>query len=223
MAHKIKSDLQIDTLAGAGTRGLAVDSSGTLVEQVASEQFVGSLLGTIDMTNGGANNLQNIDIIWQVAWDAFDYVDLVVSDARNGTGASQVAWALATTGAPNTWLSFASTSREAMSWTDNTIDAGDVWHGVSRMWINANQKRPMCNSMTFSIDADKDPNSGNDTVQGTTFDYSGTTLTNSGQAATWQGWNTGSKGLNGHILRLVNEAGAFNNGTIRLVGYKYPS
>ena len=81
----------------------------------------------------------------------------------------------------------------------------------------------MCNSMNYNVDAVINPNSANDSVQGTIFDYNGTTLTDSTTATTWVGWNTGSKGLNNYIVRLIQEGGAFNNGTLRIIGYKYPS
>jgi len=222
MAHNIKGDVIIDGLAGPGTRPVAVDSTGKLIEETATDKTNGTRLALIDLTNGGANNLQNIDIVWQSAWDAYDYVDFVVSDARNGTSDSQMGWALATVAAPTTWLQFANNSNEAFSWTDYNVPSGITWHGVSRMYLQAYQKRHMCNVMTFNVDADADPNVSNESMQGTIYDYSGTTLTDATHATHWLGWNTGSKGLNNHIVRLVQEAGTFNNGTLRIIGYKYP-
>ena len=223
MAHNIKGDIIVDGLAGSGTRAVAVDSTGKLIEETATEKTNGTRLALIDLTNGGSNNLQNIDIIWQSAWDAYDYVDFVISDARNGTFSSQVGWALATVAAPTTWLQFAGNGNEAFSWTDYLVPSGTMWHASSRMHLQAHQKRHMCGSMNYSVDAVVNPNSSDSSVQGVVFDYNGTSLSDSNSASTWLGWNTGSKGLNNYIVRLIQEGGAFNNGTLRIIGYKYPS
>lgn len=222
MAHKIKGDIQVDGLAGSGIRPVAVDSNGVLIEETSTAKTNGTLLGTVDMTNGGADNLQSIDIVWQSSWDDYDYVDLVVADARNGGSNSRSAWALASVGAPTTWIGFIGSSKGAIGWSDLAVAQNTSWHGVSRMWIQAFTKRPTCLTMMYNIDANVDPNMSNSTTQGTVFNYSGTTLTSSSYPSGWTGWNTGSKGLDGYILRLVQEGGTLNNGTIKIVGYKYP-
>jgi hypothetical protein len=222
MAHKIKGDVQIDGLSGSGTRPVAVDSTGKLIEETATAKTNGTLLGTVDMTNGGADNLQNIDIVWQSSWDDYDYVDLVVADARNGGANSRSAWALASVGTPSTWINFSGSIKDAAGWSITSVPQNITWHGVARMWIQSSLKRTACNSMMYNVDSSSIYPSIGSYTQATVFNYSGTTLTSGASPTGWFGWDTGSKGLDGYILRLVQDGGTLNNGTIKIVGYKYP-
>lgn len=222
MAHKIKSDLQIDTLAGAGTRPLAVDSSGILIEQTATDKTEGTRLATVDMTNGGANNIQNIDIVWQSAWDSYDYCEILVRNARNTT-ASQVAWAAYANGTPGTFLQLAGYNDEAIAWSNDNHPANTVWHGSVNMSIYAHQKILSVGKSGFALDANVKINAPDNSMNGLfRADYNGSILNNFENVPEHSGWFTGSAGFNGYTLRLAQETGVFNNGTISIIGYKYP-
>jgi hypothetical protein len=222
MAHKIKTDLQIDTLAGAGTRPLAVDSSGVLIEQTATEKTEGTRIATIDMTNGGANNIQNIDITWQSSWDAYDFCEILVRGARNSV-ASQVAWVAYANGTPSTFLTLAGYSDEGVAWSSDDLPANTSWNGSVNMTLYSHQKILATGKSGFTIDANVKINAPNDSINGLyRCDYNGTSLTNFENITEHSGWYTGSAGFNGYTLRLAQEAGVFNNGIISIIGYKYP-
>jgi hypothetical protein len=222
MAHKIKTNLQIDTLAGAGTRPLAVNSSGILIEQTATEKTEGTRIATVDMTNGGANNIQNIDITWQSSWDAYDFCEILVRGARNSV-ASQVAWAAYANGAPSTYLPLVGYSDEGVAWSSDNHPANASWNGSASFSLYSHQKILRLGNSGFAIDANIKINSPDDSAGGLfRCDYNGSTLSNFENIKEHSGWYTGSTGFNGYTLRLAQEAGVFNNGTIFIIGYKYP-
>ena len=152
MAHKIRTDLQIDTLVGSGTRPLAVNSAGIVIEQVATDKTEGTRLATIDMTNGGANNLRDVDVVWQSAWDGYDYVEILVRSARN-TALSQNAWVAFANATPSTYLLVAATTDPGLSWSDDGLPANTAWHGSINMPLYSHQKVLGRGKSGFAIDA----------------------------------------------------------------------
>lgn len=222
MPFLIKSDLRVESLAGSGTRPLAVDSNGKLIEETATDKTEGTRLATVDMTNGGANNLVNIDITWQAAWDAYDYCEILVRGARNAT-ASQVAWTAFANGTPSTYLQLAGYGQEGVGWSDDAHPANTSWNGSVNMSLYSHQKILSVGKSGFAIDANVKINAPDSSINGLfKCDYNGTSLTTYENLKEHSGWYTGSAGFNGYTLRLTQEAGVFNNGTISIIGYKYP-
>lgn len=181
----------------------------------------GKLLATYDMTNGGSNNLSNIDITWQTAWDAYDHVDIVIRNARN-SGAGQMAWVLSGDSG-TTWESFDGSSFEAIGWSDTNFggNSTQVFDARMRMVINSVKKTTECIDYSAYLEG-VNPNDADNSKIGYVFNYSGTTLTSASQGIRWDGWYTGSTGLDGYLLRLVHGAGNFTSGTLKIIGYNYP-
>jgi hypothetical protein len=183
----------------------------------------GTLLTTIDMTNGGANDLNNIDITWQASWDTYDYVKIFV-DGANATNTGQFGFVLSGN-AGSTWKTLFSTTRQACSPTSNAINAGDSFGFVAEMALRERVKPMHFWNWHWS------PNSGGGTLDinnnipyiGTLYSYSGTTLTNTLNTGDSVGWDTGGDGFFGYLLRFTHEVGNFNSGTLKIIGYNYPS
>ena len=184
---------------------------------VSSSSLNGIVLTSIDMTNGGANDLNNIDITWQAVWDAYDYVKIFLDDV-NVSNDGQFAFALSSD-AGSTWKQFDGLTKEAISWTQTSLGLSDVFRGSAEINLNSRIKTPiLIDFSAFKNGSTVD--SGN--MQGFAFDYAGTTLSNSALISAWRGWDTGSDGLNGHLLRFTHEVGNFTSGTLKIVGYKNP-
>jgi len=180
----------------------------------------GVVLTEIDMTNGGANDLNNIDITWQSAWDSYDYVTIEVEDV-NVQNDGRVAFALATTGAPSTWLQIAGTTKEAVGWSASDLGSGENFSGAMRVDLKTHLKIFLLDYFTANINGLIEANDSFAQI-GTVFDYAGATLTGNSSVGNWIGWNTGANGLNNHILRFTHEVGNFTSGTFKIVGYNRP-
>ena len=183
--------------------------------------LTGIVLQEYDMTNAGANDLNNIDITWLSAWDSFDYVEAVISDAKcSNTG--QMAWALSSDSGA-TWESFDGSTYESLGWSDTNFggNANQVFDARMRMVINSVKKTTECIDYSAYLEG-VNPNDSDNGKLGYAFNYSGTILTGATQGNRWDGWYTGSTGLNGYLLRFTHEVGNFTSGTLKLIGYKYP-
>lgn len=178
----------------------------------------GTLLRTpYDMTNSGADDLNNIDITWLTAWDAYDYVEIVIEDCE-ASNDGQMAFALSSDGG-SSWETFVGGAKEAMGWSNTEAGVGDVFSGVMRMDLNAHGKTPYCSRFSPS---NKQFNASGDFFQGYAFGYSGTTLNSAVAVGNFDTWDTGSNGLDTYTLRFTHEVGNFTSGTLKLIGYKYP-
>jgi hypothetical protein len=180
----------------------------------------GTVLTNIDMTNGGINNWNNIDVTWQSAWDNYDYVKIIVSDcAVDNLGL--VAFALSSNGGIS-WVELGDSNREAVGWTRNSLNSSNSpFTGSMKMVLGTNSKYPLIDS--FGISDNLSPSANlNNSLQGPFFNYNGTTLDYVGDFGGWYGWNTGSPGLNGYMLRFTHEVGDFTSGTLKIIGYNYP-
>ena len=179
------------------------------------------LLDEIDATNGGANNLSNIDITWNSSWDNYDRIVFLVEGLVNNTS-GQVGWVLSND-AGSSWLTFVDSSGESQTWTDTVIPSNTGLNTKSVMELGNNQKAMECyyapriNSSTIRLNVTQNSN------QGFGFQYNGSALTNSFTSSFVNAWHTPSNGLTGHLLRLAHDgAGAFTAGTIKIIGYNYP-
>ena len=189
MAHKIRTDLQIDTLVGSGTRPLAVNSAGIVIEQVATDKTEGTRLAT-----------------------------------RN-TALSQNAWVAFANATPSTYLLVAATTDPGLSWSDDGLPANTAWHGSINMPLYSHQKVLGRGKSGFAIDAavkiNAPDNSPNNLFRCNVNSGTGVIVDHANLTEN-AGWYTGSAGFDGYTLRLAQESGAFNNGTISVIGYKYP-
>lgn len=222
MSKKIVSELSLPKLSGGSTELLAINASGTVISAITEDiPGIPKLLATYDMTNGGSNDLQNIDITWQTAWDAYDHVDIVIRNAKN-SASGQMAWALSgDSGA--TWESHDGTAYETLGWADTNFggNTNQVFDARMRMVINSVKKTSECIEYSAYLEGTS-PNDSDNSKLGYAFHYSGTTLTGAVQGGRWDGWYTGSTGLDGYLLRLVHEAGTFTSGELKIIGHKYP-
>jgi hypothetical protein len=184
---------------------------------ISSNGISGVLLSSYDMTNSGANDLNNIDINWDISWDAYDYCNFIIINAE-ASNDGRLAWALSSDSG-STWEQFAGNTKEAMGWSSDNIGLGDTFTAKMELALNNSLKAPHCSRIASK---NRTLNGSNNMPQGITFDYSGTTLPNNSSANVWQGWDTGSNGLNGYMLRLAHEVGNFTSGTLKVIGYKYP-
>ena len=183
----------------------------------------GTVLTTRDMTNSGANDLNNIDITWQASWDTYDYVEIRVTRCKMNN-AGLMAFALSADGG-TTWESLYDKTKEAVFWTDTPTIVLTQETRSFTVRINLQEENKMLHfyDMVASRYTTDEVNLGdNVTVQGFEFNYSGTTLTNKIGILTSAGWQTNSLGLDGYMLRFTHEVGNFVNGTLKIVGYNYP-
>lgn len=179
----------------------------------------GTVLTTRDMTNGGANDLNEIDIAWQSAWDSYDYVRIVVNNmACSNSG--DVGVVLSSDGG-STWETFAGGNKEAMLWSGTPIGGGANQHHMTAR-INVKGFSKIVIAELFSIDSPNEQGANTQfSPQGTAGDYNGTSFSGLLSFSDWSGWNTGSDGLDGYMIRYAHEVGNFTNGTLKLIGYNY--
>jgi hypothetical protein len=192
-------------------------------EALIASSSDGTVLTTIDMTNGGANDLNNIDINWQASWDTYDYVEIRVTRCKMNN-AGLMGFALSADGG-TTWKSLYDKTKEAVFWTDTPtiVQTQETRSFTVRINLQEDNKMLHFYDMVASRYTTDEVNLGdNVTVQGFEFDYSGTTLTNKVGILTSAGWQTNSLGLNGYMLRFTHEVGNFVNGTLKIIGYDYP-
>ena len=179
-----------------------------------------TLLTSIDMTNGGANDLSNIDITWQTAWDAYDKVEIVVDDMES-TGVGQAGLALSPDGG-TTWKSWVG-GKQAFLWSGNAAGgAGVNYHAKAELNIKGHVKIPLLGTYSVSTGSDLGGNPSF-TIAGSAGNYNGTTFSSLSSFTSWSGWDTGSNGLDGYMLRFAHDNGPFTSGTFKIIGYNYPS
>jgi len=178
----------------------------------------GVKLYDIDMTNGGANDLNNIDIAWQGSWDAYDYIEVIIDDAES-SNTGQVAFALSSDGG-STWEQFSGSANESVSWTGTTLGSGEIFSGVMSMYLNTRHKVPMCKEFNCESASIKDASTAS--YQGVVFNYNGTSLSSPNDSDKWNGWLTPSNGLSTYTLRFTHEVGNFTSGTLKIIGYTNP-
>ena len=182
----------------------------------------GVVLDTKDATNGGANNLSNIDITWNSSWDNYDRIVFLVEGLVNNTS-GQIGWVLSND-AGSSWLTFVDSTGESQSWTDTNIPSNTGFNAKSVMEFGANQKAMECyyapriKSSTIKLNVPSNSN------QGIGFQYNGSALTSAFTSSFVNAWHTSSNGLTGHLLRLAHDGGGtFTAGTVKIIGYNYPS
>lgn len=176
------------------------------------------LLTTIDMTNGGANDLNSIALPHQSSWDDYDELlievkgmSLLNAGGINGN-TGFVAYA---NGTPSTYLQLVGTSKEAWSIHDGSIDDSETVdfgctvqaRGVTKGW----------NDVYFNSDT-TDRGHGAE-GRGLVLDYAGGALSNITTVGSWMGWDTGGDTWSGHTLTLQLETGTtFDGGTLTVKG-----
>lgn len=216
---------ETSTLNSTDLAYISVDVGGGSFEsrKITVENFKGStgsgvLLTEVDMTNSGANDLNNIDITWLSAWDNFDYVKILINGCEVGNN-GQIGFALSSDGG-TTWVELINSGNEALNPTNDIVGAGDQFNLDARLNILGKLKSMFFDSfdisstnvMTFARDAQK----GYDST------YNGTLFASFDSNTYWTGWDTGSSGLDGYMLRFSHEVGNFTSGILKVVGYKNP-
>ncbi len=201
---------QANNLVTAGsTEPSANATDWTLVEVISKSQ----LLQSYDMTNGAANDINNIDITWNIDWDANDTIEIDIISAE-ASSSGRIGLALSSDGG-STWETFEGGTREAMSWTQTGLGVGHVFTGKITFDLRNHAKVPMCTDFSSGgIRSDASSNFN----QGFLFDYSGTTLSSPSAAQHFNGWNTGANGLSTYMLRFTHESGNFTSGTLNVIG-----
>lgn len=177
----------------------------------------GTVLTTIDMTNGGANDLNVISVTWQSAWDSYDYVKIIISNGVT-SNQGQIGFVIASTGTPSTYLQLLGVTSEALSWTNGSVNK---FSGDCELALQSRTKQIIFNSFGFGAGSYKVGSPGN---KGMRMDYNGTSLSGSNDCTDWNSWDTNNSfGLDGFILSFVHDVGNFTNGTLKIIGYNYPS
>jgi len=181
----------------------------------------GTVLTTVDMTNGGADDLNNIDVLVPSTWSDYDYVEFHINNCKvNNDG--QMAFALSSDGG-SSWVGFSSVSQNSLGWTDTLLGGSplDEFSGKMRLDLRPVTKLPLC--YEFSAYANGSiVNASANFYQGFRFNYNGISLTGTSPTNEWNAWYTGSSGLNGYTIRFTHEVGNFTSGTLKVIGYKYP-
>ena len=179
------------------------------------------LLTTVDLTNGGANDLDMITIPHDSSWDDYDEL-LFEAKGMSVLGAGGIDGAFGfvahANGTPSTYIQFLGVSKEAWTPMANSLDDVEVadWGctiqavGVTKQW------RPLYfNSSTTNRDH------GSEGI-GAVFDFNGSNFTNPSTVGTWLGWPTGGDTWSGHSIVLHLESGTtFDAGTLTVKGRNY--
>ena len=217
MSKKIITDLQIDTLAGSGTRPVVVNEDGKL-EVGSSDTIPGlpTLLATYTPTA-----VTNVDIDAQASWDTYDRLEFVVQGLTNNS-AGQIAWVMSSDSGA-TWMQFVNSTGEGRAWTDTVIPSSVAFNANSIMNLGSNQKAMDCSSMASIDSSTVKLNIPNNSTQGLVAQYNGSSLTSIVSAEHIGAWYTTGAGLDGYRLRLAHDGGGtFTAGTIKVLGYNYP-
>ena len=217
MGKKIITDLQVDTLAGSGTRPVVVNSDGKL-EVGSSDTIPGlpTLLATYTPTGVG-----NVDIDAQASWDTYDRLEFVVQGLTNNS-AGQIAWVMSSDSGA-TWMQFVNSTGEGMAWTDTVIPSSVAFNANSIMNLGSNQKAMDCSPMCTADSNTLRLNIPNNSNQGLSAVYNGSALSSFNNGEYISAWYTTGAGLDGYRLRLAHDGGGtFTAGTIKVLGYNYP-
>ena len=182
----------------------------------------GIILDTIDCTNGGANDLTKIEIPFTSAQTNAEYVDIIFEDI--GTPTIQTFLIVCTQSTtPNTYLQIEGTSDEGVFFTTDSLggNGADRWWGSLRIFPKSILKHVKSNYFYARLNTKNYPNN----AAGDLFigDWNGSSVSGTGTLSSYSGWDTGSIGLNGISLWLVNTGNnTFNRGTVKVVKYLPP-
>lgn len=203
------------SLVTGSSQGLGIDATGNVVTTSAAGG--GTVLSTTDMTNGGADDLNEIPIAHDVSWDVFDYIDIVVENAVVSSS-GQIGWVCSKNSAPSTFLSLTGSTKEAWLPFNSAIDGSNTLNMHIRLNNFANGSKDM-NALGASINIIHPfRGGGNGTGNGYVLDYTGSVFTGLVAIDTWIGWSTGSTKWTDHTLFLHHEVGNFTAGTLKVIG-----
>jgi len=175
------------------------------------------VLLAVDLTNGGANDLNYVEFQHELAWDSYDHLYVEVEGASlSGTNRNIgfVAYANAT---PTTFLQFVGGTDEAWTPCNSNLTESEIFDmgcrvraiGVAKGWRED----------YFYSDTENRAHGAEGL--GSQYDYSGGNYGNPVSVTLWQGWPTGSNTWLNHSFRLQLESGAtFDAGTVTLKGIK---
>jgi hypothetical protein len=217
------SELATQTEVNTGTSTTRVVTPSTLANYTGIKDR-GTVLFDGDLSNGGANDINFIDIPWNTSWSTdYDYVEFHVEEGGvSSTG--DIAFAL-WNGTNNVWWGInGSGSDGAVTWTSTPMQLNWTFSGIMRMDINRYVKNTiLTNFSVYGIGSDS--NAPSNSVQGFSGLYNDGThaITSLANMAVWRGFYTGSfPGFpSGWFFRFVTDAGNFVKGDIRLIGYNY--
>ena len=109
---------------------------------------------------------------------------------------------------------------EAVTWTTTGISSNKRIDGRFEMNVKSTLKVPYAQHFASDFAL---PNASTSFSQGMIMSYDGTTLSGGSSPDKWRGWDTGTSGLNGYTLRFVGESANFTSGSLRIIGYNYPT
>ena len=176
------------------------------------------LLTTVDLTNGGANDLSSYALPHQASWDDYDELLIEVKGLSllNAGGVNgNTGFVAYANGTPSTYLQFVGTTREAWAIHSGSLDDAEVVDfgctiqakGLTKGW-----------SEMYLNSSTTDRAHGAEGL-GYSLDYNGGTYSNVNGIGNWLGWPTGGDTWSGHTIQLQLETGTtFDAGTLTVKG-----
>ena len=180
-----------------------------------------TLLTSVDLTNGGANDLTNIDIVYNPVWDTYDYFKILVIDAVLNTS-NRLGFVVFENSSPSTYITITGTNKEALLPHNTSVSIGS--YNSMEITVGNNTTGSKSIKADFAINSDDIVSAGGGNgSKGYRYDYNGTTFTNLTVNSEYISYPVPTNKWTNHTIRFTTEGGNFTGGTLRLIGYKYPS